>query len=229
MALITLTFDNGPDPAVTPAVLALLSSAGIRAHFFVLGKHLTDAPGRWLVKRILAAGHLIGNHSFSHTTPLGEDLDGADGADAVERELEQTRRLLEPHLHDDDLPRRFRPFGGGGVLGRHLLSPAAVRWLVAHRHSCVLWNCVPGDWRDQHGWVEVALAEIAALPHAVVVLHDVDNACLRGLPRFLEAAAAAGHTFVDTFPDDCLPIVGGEIVSDLADLSSLVSTPFALE
>jgi peptidoglycan/xylan/chitin deacetylase (PgdA/CDA1 family) len=214
MALITLTFDNGP----TPGVLLALGAASVRAHFFVLGKHLATDEGRSLLRQILAAGHPVGNHSFNHETPLGDDLGNDDGAASVQRELEATRLLLEPSLPADDLPRRFRPFGGGGILGPHLLSAAAVQWLSAHQHSCVLWNCVPGDWRDPTGWVDVALAEIANLPHAVVVLHDIPGACLPGLPRFLEAALASGHRFVDTFPASCLPIMAGVPRTDLTSL-----------
>lgn len=215
MARITLTFDNGPTPEVTPAVLAVLSLLSVRAHFFVLGKHIATPTGQGLLKDILAAGHLVGNHSFHHETPLGDDLGTDAGATAVSRELEATRVLLEPHLPSTDLPRRFRPFGGGGAIGQHLLSPAAVDWLAQHQHSCVLWNCVPGDWRDVDGWVAVALREIAALEHAVVVLHDIDNACLSGLPSFLTQARAAGHVFVDSFPDACVPVVAGQPVVNL--------------
>ena len=49
MKRATLTFDNGPDPAVTPAVLDILRRHGLKAHFFVLGKHLANAEGRRLV------------------------------------------------------------------------------------------------------------------------------------------------------------------------------------
>lgn len=226
MGRITLTFDNGPTAEVTPSVLAMLAVASVRAHFFVLGKHVATDVGRALVRDIVAAGHFVGNHSFTHETPLGDDLgdvgdnddandDSNAGAGAVARELEATRLVLEPLLPPGDLPRRFRPFGGGGVLGPHLLSPAAVAWLAAHQHSCVLWNCVPGDWRDPVGWVDVALAEVARVDHAVVVLHDVDNACLPGLPRFLAAARAAGAEFVDSFPSACVPVVAGVAHADL--------------
>lgn len=215
MARITLTFDNGPTPGITPAVLALLEQWSVRAHFFVLGKHIATPTGQGLLRDILAAGHPVGNHSFHHETPLGDDLGSDAGATAVARELEATRLLLEPHLPSSDRPRRFRPFGGGGAIGQHLLSPAAVGWLAEHHHSCLLWNCVPGDWRDVDGWVAVALRELALLDHAVVVLHDIENACLPGLPRFLAQARAAGHVFVDSFPDACVPVVAGQAVVDL--------------
>ena len=70
---LTLSFDNGPDPEVTPAVLDVLRDRGVTAQFFVLGKQLGDPRCRRLVERARDAGHLVGNHSFSHTVPLGWD------------------------------------------------------------------------------------------------------------------------------------------------------------
>jgi peptidoglycan/xylan/chitin deacetylase (PgdA/CDA1 family) len=206
----TLTFDNGPDPQVTPAVLDVLARRGIRAHFFVLGKQISDAPGRALVARAIAEGHLVGNHSFTHAVPLGEDPRA--GAEAVEAEIAATDALLTPLVPG---PKRFRPFGGGGVLGRHLLSRAAVDHLVAHRYSCVLWSSVPRDWVDPGGWAERALADCLAQEHAVVVLHDIQGACLERLDGFLEACAHERIELVTDLPPDVVPIRDGLAVGDL--------------
>src|SRR5262245_31850443 len=154
MQRVTLSFDNGPDPTVTPAVLDLLRRHGVTAQFFVLGKHVAEPAGRALVERARDEGHAIGNHSFSHAVPLGID----PRPDAVEREIAATEALLDPLLDPLLRPlvpgaRRFRPFGHGGVLGPHLLSQRAVDYLVAHRYSCVLWNSVPRDWIEPDAWV----------------------------------------------------------------------------
>ena len=61
---IYLTFDDGPDPVGTPAVLDLLKRTGARATFFVIAKRLADHPD--LVRRILDEGHALGNHSWDH-------------------------------------------------------------------------------------------------------------------------------------------------------------------
>ena len=202
---LTLSFDNGPDPDVTPRVLDLLARHGVQAHFFVLGRQVALPAGRALVARAVAEGHLVGNHSFSHEVPLGDD----PRPDAVAREIAATGALLAPLVPG---PRRFRPFGGGGVLGPHLLSPAAVEHLCDHGYSCVLWNSVPRDWVDPGGWVAGALDDLGARPHTVLVLHDLPGACLDGLDGFLGQARARGAEFTVELPADCVPIVDGQVV-----------------
>ena len=203
MARVTLTFDNGPDPVGTPRVLEVLRRRGVTARFFVLGRRL-DAPGGLdLARRVVAEGHRLGNHSYSHETPLGLD----PRPDAVERELGRTDELLA------DVPSRtrlFRPFGGGGHIGPHLLSPAAVRWLSEREHTVVLWSSVPGDFADPHGWVDAGLADVATQDHALLVLHDAVPDAMLHLDTFVGALLDAGHELTDELPERCLPIVRGE-------------------
>jgi peptidoglycan/xylan/chitin deacetylase (PgdA/CDA1 family) len=217
---VTLTFDNGPDPSVTPAVLDVLRRRRVTAHFFVLGKNVASEAGRGLVARARDEGHRVGNHSFSHAVPLGED----PRPDAVEAEIAATDALLAPIVPG---PRRFRPFGGGGVLGPHLLSRAAIDHLVANAYTCVLWSSVPHDWDDPGGWAARALADCAAQAHAVVVLHDVPGACLAGLEGFLDAAQGRGMELVADLPRACTPILDGAIVGDLAGLVAPAATATA--
>jgi peptidoglycan/xylan/chitin deacetylase (PgdA/CDA1 family) len=209
---LTLSFDNGPDPEVTPAVLDVLRDRGVTAQFYVLGKQIGDPVGRRLVERARDAGHAIGNHSFSHGVPLGYD----NRPDAVEAEIAATEALLASLVPD---PRRFRPHGLGGILGRHLLSRRAVEYLVAHGYTCVLWNSVPRDWIDPEGWAARALADCAAQLHTLMVLHDVPHACLAGLAGFIDAARAAGIELVAELPPACAPIVDGRIVGELDGLT----------
>ncbi len=211
MSLLTLSFDNGPDPHVTPQVLDILASHGISAQFFVLGKHLATDAGRRLVARARDAGHVIGNHSYTHAIPLGEDT----RPDAVEAEIAATDALLSPLVPS---PKWFRPFGGGGKLGPHLLSPRAVEYLRQHQYTCVLWNSVPGDWLDPKGWPEKALADCEARAHTLMVLHDIPDACLEGLDGFLHRAKAVGLRFTQQCPSECLPIVDGRVEGDIAGL-----------
>lgn len=199
---MTLTFDNGPEPEVTPGVLDTLARRGLRAVFFVVGERLRDPAARRCAERARAEGHRIGNHTLTHTGPLGLRRDPGHAA----REIGACEALLAG-LGDAD--RLFRPVGGGGALGPHLLSGEARAHLAAHGHTVVLWNAVPGDWRDPEGWVGTALAQCAAAPHALVVLHDIASGAMRHLDRFLGTLAERGARFRDDLPECCVPMRRG--------------------
>jgi peptidoglycan-N-acetylglucosamine deacetylase len=68
---LTLTFDNGPDPETTPFVLDVLARRSLRTTFFVVGHKLSTLEGRRLARRAHEEGHWIGNHTWSHSVPLG--------------------------------------------------------------------------------------------------------------------------------------------------------------
>lgn len=61
---MALTFDDGPNPAITPALLDLLERYGVRGTFFMIGKRVRENPG--LVAEVVARGHAVGNHTDSH-------------------------------------------------------------------------------------------------------------------------------------------------------------------
>lgn len=209
---LTLSFDNGPDPEVTPRVLDGLREHRASAYFFVLGK-LVDTPfGPPLVRRALAEGHLVGNHSFTHSVPLGDD----PRPEAVAAEIAATEALLAPLVAGERL---FRPFGGGGVLGPHLLSAAAARYLQENAYTCVLWNSVPRDWVEPQGWADTALADLARREHTLLVLHDIQGACLDRLDGFLREARARGAEFTLDLPPGCVPIAKGRVTGDIASIT----------
>jgi hypothetical protein len=79
----------------------------------------------------------------------------------------------------------------------------------------VLWNSVPGDFRDPDGWMERALADCRTREWSLVVLHDISNGAMRHLDSFLRKLRDDGHALVQEFPPDCTPIVGGKIVQPL--------------
>ncbi len=72
---ISLTFDDGPDPEVTPQVLDALKAAGAKASFFCIGKKLEAYPG--IAKRIYEEGHELCNHSYAHSRTLNFALEAA--------------------------------------------------------------------------------------------------------------------------------------------------------
>ena len=201
---VTLTFDNGPAPGTTEGVLDLLAERGLLATFFVVGRELERPGARALAERAAAEGHWIGNHSLTHRTALGDEPDPAH----AEREIEGCQSLLGDLVHER---RFFRPFGGGGILGPHLFSPAAVEILREGRYTCVLWTSVPHDWDDPEGWVDTALADVDAQEDAVVVLHDLPTGAMAALPRFLDELDRRGVEVVQGFPDVVVPIADGEV------------------
>jgi peptidoglycan/xylan/chitin deacetylase (PgdA/CDA1 family) len=205
---ITLTFDNGPDPDTSPQVLEVLRRHGILSTFFVLGSKASTTEGRLLVDRIAADDHWVGNHTWSHRTPLGE-LDPEASLD----ELARTHVVLQGLGIEERL---FRPFGRAGQIGTHLLNAAVVGWLQAQAYSCVLWNCVPGDWRDPEGWCARGIDEVRTRPWSVVVLHDLPTGAMRHLDAFITQLTALGAEFVQTFPAECVPIDSGRIVLPLS-------------
>ena len=207
MAKITLTFDNGPNPGATPNVLDCLARHGVKSTFFVLGRNVSTPAGLELAQRASREGHWIGNHTWSHTARMG-DLTVTAALQEFDRTEEALSWLEQPM-------RLFRPRGGGGKLGRGLFHPAVVERLKAGEFTCVLWNSVPGDFRDPDGWMERALADCRAREWTLVVLHDVDNGAMRHLDSFLRKLRDEGHNFTQEFPRDCTPIVGGKIVQPL--------------
>lgn len=208
---LTLSFDNGPFPDVTPRVLDALAEARATATFFVCGKEARDPHRRSLLERIRAGGHRIGNHTQSHSVELGASRD----PEVARREIEDAQAALGPFAGADKL---FRPYGAGGVLGPRLLGPAAVRHLCDGGYTLVLWNSVPRDWEDPAGWPERALADLRRQPWTLLVLHDIPSGAMRALPGFLARARDEGVELTAELPPACVPILRGRIVGALDGL-----------
>ena len=201
MRKLTLSFDNGPEPGITDRVLDLLSARGIRTTFFVIGRKVADPAARGLSQRARAEGHWIGNHSMTHTTPLGE----LPAAEAI-AEIDRAQAALGDLVHPDRL---FRPFGRKGRLGPHLLHRAAADRLQEDGYTCVTWNSIPRDWEPGSDWVDRALSDIAAQDWTLVVLHDTPTGAIDGLERFLDAVGAADVEIVQEMPPSCVHIHRG--------------------
>jgi len=213
MGSVTLSFDNGPHEEITSRVLDVLARHAVKASFFVLGEKLKQSTLYRQAQRAKDAGHWIGNHSMTHTIPLGQDR----RPDVPEREIGAAQDLIGSLANPDKL---FRPFGGGGHLDRRLLSRAARDYLTREEFTCVLWNVVPRDWEEPEAWVERALQACVVEPEALIVLHDHLPAAMSKLDRFIGRLKDAGHTIVQEFPASCVPIVRGAVVGDLAHLLS---------
>ena len=203
---VTLTFDNGPTPAITEQVLEILDREGIRSTFFVIGQKLRTPAAVSLARDAHSAGHWIGNHTFTHSVALGDRPD----ADYATREIGDTQDRIGDLSHPDKL---FRPYGNSGLVGRHLLSRAAISYLLTHQFRTIIWNSVPGDWKDPEGWVERCIAQIEAQDWSVVVLHDIERGCLQRLPELLQRLADVGVIYEQDYPEDVTLTRAGQIVS----------------
>lgn len=152
---VALTFDDGPDPAVTPAVLDALDAARLRATFFVVGEQLMAAPR--LGGEIVRRGHEIALHGFAHprhdeVAPGFSRDDLAKGHGAVEA---ATGRA----------PRLFRPPYGESTEATH----AACERLGLEP---VYWSAWGLDWHPIDARRIVELIEPDLAEGAIVVLHD---------------------------------------------------------
>jgi peptidoglycan-N-acetylglucosamine deacetylase len=96
---VAITFDDGPNPVYTPQVLEIFSEAQGKATFFMIGEQMRSNPE--VVKQVVAAGHEIGNHTFTH--PKLSQLNTAECL----AEIEQTEKLIEELVGSK--PVVFRP------------------------------------------------------------------------------------------------------------------------
>jgi peptidoglycan/xylan/chitin deacetylase (PgdA/CDA1 family) len=181
---VALTFDDGPDPASTPAVLDLLAARGLRATFFLLGGMVDRAP--WLAARIAAAGHEVAVHGWEHRYPILRTP--ADVA------ADLARACAAVTAATGQQPRYFRPPYG-------VLSTGAL--LAARRLglSPVLWTCWGREWLPGATPESVLATALAGLTGgATILLHDSDSqapagsaaAALGALPGLLDECAARG-------------------------------------
>jgi peptidoglycan-N-acetylglucosamine deacetylase len=176
---VSLTFDDGPHPVHTPALLDRLGKQGIRATFFVLGRNAEKHPE--IVRRMAAEGHDVGHHSFTHGEPT------ATSARALVGESRRTARMLGDLLGRP--PRLFRPPHGKITAGKAL-------GLWATGQTIVLWNQDPKDFAC--GSAEVLRAWFAARPLSggdVVLLHDVHPFAGEALDAIATGVRSAGLGF----------------------------------
>jgi peptidoglycan/xylan/chitin deacetylase (PgdA/CDA1 family) len=204
---VTLSFDNGPDPETTPRVLDILKAHNIKTTFFAMGQRLLVDGAMDAVRRARAEGHWIGNHTFSHSPPLGL----RDSPTLAADEIGRTQELLGSLASPGNL---FRPSGGGGNLDKRLLTRACYEHLVAGEYTCVLWHSVPGDLQGLD-WVPRAFDHMQARDWTLVVLHDIQNGAVARLEEFLDLLRAGPYEIRQDFPEDCVPLVRGRAVRSL--------------
>lgn len=167
---VALTFDDGPHPENTPRVLDALKSAGACATFFIVGREAAKYPE--LVRRIVAEGHEIGNHSYFHGEP--EETTPHQLLAEVTACGTLLGRLVE------QVPSYFRPPKGE-------LSWRKVLGLWRMRQTIVLWNVDSKDY-TRRSPEEFAQWTAGYGPHGgdVVLLHDDRPVTAAALPILLQ-------------------------------------------
>jgi peptidoglycan-N-acetylglucosamine deacetylase len=184
---LAITFDDGPNPAITPKLLDLLDRYEARATFFLIGRFVRDCPG--LVRETLARGHLLGNHTDNHPNLFWF---------APAQIREQIRRCNEAiEAAAGAVPGWFRPPFG-------MRNP----WLAAAARESSLqvamWTLIPGDWMEKpQEWLIRRMrpiadharniagggADVSASPTGdILCLHDGAHRGLNGNRLFTLAA-----------------------------------------
>ena len=189
---VVLTFDDGPHPGGTPAILAELDGASAHAIFFVTGAAVARDPG--LAREVTAAGHEIGIHGFRHQSR--RQLRAGTARDDTLRALTAVLDATE------ERPRFYRPphgtmtFAGRRTVCRLALEP-------------LLWSRWGKDWRRRATPESIARAATRGIaPGDVVLLHDSDAHGAAGswrrtaaaLPSILETIRGAGLDVVLPHP-----------------------------
>ena len=153
--VVALTFDDGPDAARTPALLDALAELACPATFFCVGANVDAEPD--LARRIVAGGHELGNHTYTHRylpTTRGK---------SVEKELALTDRAITKAT--GVVPTLARPPWGGR-------SPWTVRAFRRLGKRAVLWDVNSFDWKDYPA-DEVARRVLErARCGSIVLMHD---------------------------------------------------------
>jgi peptidoglycan-N-acetylglucosamine deacetylase len=203
--LLALTFDDGPDPRWTPAILDILKEENVPATFFIIGKNGQANPD--LVRRVVDEGHEVGNHSYTHPN-LGEIP-----LSLTELELNATQRLIESEVGRSTV--LFRPpyFGDAEADKPQEVEPALVAQNLGYIMVGV--RIDPDDWQlpataDQivGRVIDRAADSNPETRGEIILLHDSGgdrSATVEALPRLIQELKARGYRFV--------------AVSDLAGLS----------
>lgn len=188
---VALTFDDGPDPELTPPILEALAEFGATATFFVLGREADRYPE--LVRRIAAEGHLLGNHTYNHFHCPELDLGG------LVRQLERADTAIETALAGTppvSLPPFRPPFGE--------LRPSQGLYLALRGRRIAFWT------RDSHDYRGASPGEIAAMgatlaPGDTVLMHDRFENTVEALPTLLDRLERRGLRTVTLAPPPVPP------------------------
>ncbi len=172
---MALTFDDGPSPGVTDRILDELKQRGLHATFFMIGQKVAAAPD--LARRVLAEGHDVANHTYSHP-----DLTSLPEAKAAE-EIQKMQDVMAELLHHK--PVWFRPpFGSFRRTQMPLVHERGLR--------TVIWSVDSGDWAlpGEAKILETILQNTK--PGSIIVCHDLHGQTADVIGRVLDGLVERG-------------------------------------
>lgn len=182
--MIALTFDDGPAPEKTEQILKILQDEAVAATFFLTGQEVEKNPA--LLRQILAAGHQVGNHSYSHQRMIFKT------PSFISTEIEKTDTLLRQNGVDGVI--YFRPPYGKKLV----LLPW---YLMKHHRISVTWDVAPENFPKIAGEPQ-ALADYTVKqvqPGSIILLHvmyDSRSATMQAVPDIIRRLKAQGYRFV---------------------------------
>ena len=188
---VVLTFDDGPHATYTDEIAAILKQYNVPGVFFQVGKNVgsIDAQGKELLnknaetsKKLLSAGHVLANHSFSHA------LLSKQSGNNLNAEIEQTDKLLK--AIDPGRSALFRfPYGAKNKEGMQILSKLGLR--------SVMWNIDSLDWADPvpNSIAGRVLGTLEKEQRGIILFHDIHERTVKALPLVLDKLIADGYSF----------------------------------
>ena len=172
---VALTFDDGPNPNTTPVALELLKKYNAKGTFFMVGKAV--AGNEEIIKQVVAEGHQIGNHSWSHPLLTKISLEQAksqinDTTEALKKASGQDVHIMRP------------PYGG---------INATIQ--AAVDQSFILWDVDTLDWKNRN--TASIMKEVRkARPGSIILMHDVHQTSINALPSVLQYLTEQGFELV---------------------------------
>ena len=177
---IAMTYDDGPHPRNTPRLLDMLRQRNIKATFYVIGRSVNQYPQ--ITRRIVAEGHEIGNHTWSH--PNLSKMSNS----AVRTELNKTRDAIVAACGVQ--PRTMRPPYGA-------LKSSQRAWIYKeYGYPTILWNVDPEDWKRRVPSIVTSRILSGTRNGSIVLAHDLHKSTVDAMPDTLHGLLGRGFKFV---------------------------------
>ncbi len=181
---VVLTFDDGPWPKNTAAVLAALKEHCAKATFFIIGKHALYHPN--ILKKVAADGHTIGTHTFSHANLAKKKMKGEKGRAEVEKGVSAVKFAL------GSAPAPFFRFP-------FLQDPDdVVGYLGSRNHAVFSMDVDSFDFkhRNPDKLVKSVMSKLKKKGKGILLMHDFQKATAKAMPKLLKQLKAGGFKIV---------------------------------